>query len=102
VSGSWIPARWRGLTRMEWLARGVIAWCFACMGYGLVHFPDAPIQPCGPDHFCGKRDTPHTREEYDAFRLWEKVIFLSWPFGMASGFFLRSRSRAGAAPRHKP
>lgn len=90
---SWLPSSWRGLRRRDWLARAVVAWCLGCLAYGFVHFPDAPYKPCGPRQFCGKYDAPHTRAQYDAFLLWQRTLFLSAPFGMAAGWFLRARRR---------
>jgi len=64
------------------------------MAYGAIRYPHAPIKPCGNDTYCDKRHDVHfTADEYTAFRRWELLLFLSWPFGMAGGYVIRKRRK---------
>ena len=33
--------------------------------YGVARFPDAPIEPCGTNQYCGKQGQPHTLDEFE-------------------------------------
>jgi hypothetical protein len=81
----------RGL--LHWLPYVVLAGCIGWMAYGFLTYPHAPITPCGINGFCDKRHGEHTLEEYERFRFWEMMLFLSWPFGMASGYVIQKRHR---------
>ena len=71
-----------------WFVYAVGAWCAGCFLYGIIFFVDAPIRentaqrPCLNAEFCGKNGTPHTREEFDAFVVWQNVLILSWLVGL--------------------
>jgi hypothetical protein len=64
------------------------AWCAGCFLYGAIFFVDAPLRgtnpqrPCVNAEFCGKDGTPHTREEFEAFVVWQNVLILSWLIGL--------------------
>jgi hypothetical protein len=56
--------------------------------YGAIRFGDGPIS----EYQGGYRSTrrvPHTAEEYRAYKIWEKTIFIVWPLGIAIGFLLQ-------------
>jgi hypothetical protein len=71
-----------------WFSYAIGAWCAGCLMYGIIFFVDAPIrqstpqEPCANTEFCGKGGTPHTREEFEAFMVWQKVLLLSWLLGV--------------------
>lgn len=57
--------------------------------YGWFRYPDAPIYKCsGGVGYCGKQGQPHSRADYQAFELWQTVLFILWPVGMLAMFFL--------------
>ena len=63
------------------------------MAYGFITYPYAPIKPCDQNMYCDKRHAEHTQAEYEGFRFWERLLFISWPFGMASGYLIRRQKR---------
>ena len=72
----------------------IVGWCVCILIYGFARYPDAPPHLCGEDKFCGKQGQAHTRVEYAAFQLWERLLMFSWPFGMLSAFVLARRKQA--------
>jgi len=76
---------------LHWLPHLVLAWCIGWMGYGFVTYPHAPIKPCGDNAYCDKRHAAYTEAEYEAFRRWQTILFVSWPFGIASGYLIRRK-----------
>jgi hypothetical protein len=82
-----------GRTFLHWLPYLIIVWCLGWMAYGFLTYPYAPIKPCGTYTFCDKRHVEQTRQEYERFRYWEMLLFMSWPAGMVSGFVIRKRHR---------
>jgi hypothetical protein len=74
------------------LAQVVIGCCLAVFVFGFIHYPDAPIRPCGlldGAHYCGKLGGAHTREEFERFTLWQRTLYISWPFGIIGALYLR-------------
>jgi hypothetical protein len=71
-----------------WLAYTIGAWCMGCFVYGIIFFVDAPLResspqkPCINAEFCGKDGTPHTRQEFESFLVWQNTLILSWLFGV--------------------
>ena len=57
----------------------------AAMLYGIYNFPDAPIRPAGGG-YVGKHGKPHTRDDYEAFILWGKVMLAVVPSVFVLGF----------------
>ena len=49
--------------------------------YGLIRYPDLPIREC-PSGYCGRQGQPHTAAEYNAFKIWQRTLFIVWPIGM--------------------
>ena len=87
-----------------WFVYAVGAWCAGCFLYGIIFFVDAPIRentaqrPCLNAEFCGKNGTPHTREEFDAFVVWQNVLILSWLVGLPTMWIasrVSKRQKAG-------
>jgi hypothetical protein len=74
--------------RRYWLVYVIGAWCIGVFLYGIVFFIDAPLHentsqtPCVKAEFCGKGGTPHTREEFESFLIWQNTLILSWLFGV--------------------
>ena len=53
--------------------------------YGAYNFPDAPIRKTAGG-YAGKVGKPHTQEDYEAFIVWEKTMFIVFPTAFALGF----------------
>lgn len=66
----------------------VVAECLAVFLYGLIVYTDAPYKLCGPDAYCGKTGKPHSFQDYQAWKRWEGILIVSWPFGMLASFGL--------------
>jgi hypothetical protein len=66
------------------LAAVVVAWCAALFVYGFVNFPATPYKPCGGDVYCDKLGRPHSKAEVEAHAHWNRMFFLSWPFGVVA------------------
>ena len=68
----------------------LLAWCLGCFAYGLIFFDDAPFHEntlqhsCAVGQFCGKTGRPHTKEEFEAFSQWQKILISSWIIGIPS------------------
>jgi hypothetical protein len=69
-------------------------------GYGLIRFPDAPLQSCGDHSFCGKQGRPHTQQEFEAFEFWQNTLFWVWPVGILALYIL-NRDRIRSRPRRR-
>ena len=64
--------------------------------YGLIRFPDAPLQACSDHGYCGKQGQPHTERQFKDFEIWQNTLFWVWPVGMLTLYILnrdRIRSR---------
>jgi hypothetical protein len=88
--------RWRRNTSYV-----VAAMMGALLIYGLSRYPDAPLQACNDHSYCGKQGQPHTQSQFEAFEIWQNVLFWVWPIGMLALYVLnrdRFRSR-GRRPR---
>jgi hypothetical protein len=66
----------------------------ATMVYGMITFPDAPIRQTASGYI-GKAGQPHTGDEYEQFKLWEKVMITSFglTFLSGAGALLSGKSR---------
>jgi hypothetical protein len=53
--------------------------------YGLITFPDAPIRE-STSGYVGKQGAPHTREDFDQYKLWEKLVAGSFGLTLLTGF----------------
>lgn len=80
-------ARRRGPVAKALLVVCLLAALFAAatLVYGVIKFPDAPIREAG-SNYVGKRGAPRTREDYERFKLWEKLIFASFGLAFLTGF----------------
>jgi len=78
---------------LYWLPYLVLAWCIGWLVYGFIMYPYAPIKPCEENMYCDKRHGEHTLVEYEQFRYWENILFISWPFGIVSGYLIRKNRR---------
>ena len=79
----------------KFVAAAITGWCIAVFIYGFVRFPDSPYKPCPTAQgYCGKFGDPHSQAEFEAHRLWQKTLFISWPFGLAAGLFVSWRQKA--------
>jgi hypothetical protein len=61
-----------------------IAWFFS----GMFRFPDAPIQLCGEEKYCGKQGQPHTKQDYESFHFWQKTLFITHPTAILMAILL--------------
>ena len=66
------------------LAALVVAWSAAVFAYGVVNFPANPYRPCGADAYCDKLGRQHSKEEFEAFSRWNRMLLWSWPFGIVA------------------
>ncbi len=57
----------------------------ATLIYGVIQFPDAPIRQTGSS-YVGKHGAPRTREDYERFKLWEKLMFSGFGLAFLTGF----------------
>ena len=57
----------------------------AILVYGIIAFPDAPIRQTASG-YVSKHGTPHTRDEYEQFKLWEKLVLASFGLAFLTGF----------------
>lgn len=66
---------------------GIIAVIIAAiiLLYGAFSWPDAPIRQT-PNGFAGKTGLPHTREDYELFKLWEKSLLIAFPVAFIVNF----------------
>ena len=60
--------------------------------YGAGRFHDGPISECGSG-YCSTHRQPHTAEDYRAFKVWEKTIWIVWPLGLGALFLLQRAKR---------
>lgn len=47
--------------------------------WGLMRFPDAPIQACRENSYCGKQGQHRSKEDFENFRRWETGNFIAFP-----------------------
>ena len=66
--------------------------------YGVYKFPDAPIRQTAGG-YAGKRGKPRTREDFEAFVLWERAMFVTFPVAFVSGFAFALADGAGRRGR---
>ena len=67
--------------------------------YGVYKFPDAPIRETAAG-YAGKGGTPRTREDFESFQRWKRVMFIAFPSAFTLGFayaLLDSRRRRTGA-----
>lgn len=57
----------------------------ATLFYGFYNFPDAPIRQ-KEGGYAGKQGKPRTQEDFEAFILWEKVLFIVFPSAFVIAF----------------
>jgi hypothetical protein len=74
------------------VAKALLAVCLlagmlaaATLVYGFITFPDAPIREAGSS-YVGKQGAPHTREDYEWFKLWEMLMVASFGLAFLTGF----------------
>ena len=53
--------------------------------YGVYKLPDAPLRKT-ESGYAGKGGKPHTQEEFEAFILWQQVMFIVFPSAFVLGF----------------
>ena len=84
-------ARSRGPVVRILLVLTITAFLFAAGTgiYGVYNFPDAPIRQTA-DGYVGKGGKAHTQEDFDAFNLWKRVLFVAFPsaFVLALAFVI--------------
>lgn len=70
---------------------GVVGWCLAVFMYGIVMFTYAPYRACEGGPYCDKQKNHRTEAEFEAFKHWETLLFVSWPFGMIAALLLKKK-----------
>lgn len=55
------------------------------LAYGALSFPDGPIRAIASG-YVGKHGAAHTRDEYEEYKLWEKVVMASFGLALVLGF----------------
>jgi hypothetical protein len=90
-------AQHRGPVAKALLAVCVLAGCLATatLIYGFVSFSDGPIRQSSGG-YVGKHGAPHTREHFERYKLWEKLMVAS--FGLT---FLASFGAVAAEKRYR-
>ena len=82
-----------GRPRVRRLLRGlsivVVIWYAVLFVYGFANFPMAPYRPCGAQSYCDKAGRQHPKADFDAFSQWERLFFISVPFGIAAAAVAR-------------
>ncbi len=89
-------ARSRGPLARVLLALTIVA-CLSAVGagvYGVYKFPDAPLRQTAGG-YAGKHGEPRTREDFEAFVSWERVMFVVFPAAFVLGFAFAWADRAG-------
>ncbi|MCC6327842.1 MAG: hypothetical protein IT174_04945 [Acidobacteria bacterium] len=66
-------------TVISFLSKFVFAFTVAFFFYGIVRFPDSPIQPCGEALYCGKQGQSRTPEDFRAYKQWKTVNMIAFP-----------------------
>lgn len=73
-------------------AKALFAACFVAgafavvtLVYGVITFPEAPIRQTASG-YVSKRGRPLTREDYEQFKLWEKLVLVSFGAAFVTGF----------------
>jgi hypothetical protein len=64
------------------LAAGFLA--VATLVYGFITFPDGPVRETASG-YGGKHQEPHTHEEYEQFKFWEKLVIVSFGLTFLTG-----------------
>ncbi|MFP5264848.1 MAG: hypothetical protein ACLGJB_23410 [Blastocatellia bacterium] len=90
------------------LAKALLAACLvagliaaATFIYGFIGFPDAPIRETARG-YVGKHGEPHTREDYEQYKLWLKLVVASFGLVFLTGFGAVAAERMGSrAPRRE-
>jgi hypothetical protein len=73
----------------------LMAWFMLLFLYGLVVFTDGPYKPChSVEGYCGKTGKSHTKAEYEAHNLWQKIYFGTAPFLLVAGVLVNLRRKA--------
>lgn len=74
------------------LAKALLVACFvagllaaATLIYGFIRFPDGPIRETA-SRYVGKHGEPHTREDYEQYKLWVKLVIASFGLVFLTGF----------------
>jgi hypothetical protein len=71
----------------------VVAGMLILFAYGVLKYPDGPIQKCASHGYCGKQGQTHTERDYAQYREWQTTIAWTWPPGLLL-LILLSRKRS--------
>lgn len=73
-------------------AKALLVACFAAgllaaatLIYGFISFPDGPIRETA-SAYAGKHGEPHTREDFEQYKLWVKLVIASFGLVFLTGF----------------
>jgi hypothetical protein len=87
------------------VAKALLAACLVAvlaaavtMVYGFISFPDGPIRETTRG-YVGKHGEPHTRDDYEQYKLWEKLLVASFGMALVTGFGAVAAERKGQPSR---
>ena len=67
----------------------MVGCCVSVLLYGLVMYPHAPYKLCEGVKYCGKNGEPESYEFFKAWKHWEGLLIICWPFGLIAAFGLK-------------
>ena len=67
----------------------VLGCCIATLLYGFMIYPDAPYKLCEGVQYCGKTGKPQSYEFFQAWKRWEVLLIVCWPFGIMAAVGLK-------------
>lgn len=88
-------AKWLSVTAirmLKWVAVMLFALLILVMAYGFYSYPVAPIRYVD-GQYVDKRGSHHSIEEFERFRVWERVFIASWVGSAASAAALQYARR---------
>jgi hypothetical protein len=81
----------RAARRRGPVAKALLSVCFVAvliaaltLIYGFIVFPDAPMRQTASG-YVGKHGAAHTRDDYEQFMLWEKLVVASFGLALLTG-----------------
>lgn len=76
----------------------VVLLAAATLVYGFISFPDGPIRRTMMG-YAGKHGQPRTRQDYEQYKVWEKLVFASFGLALLTGFGAVVAERKGRRGR---
>jgi hypothetical protein len=63
--------------------------------YGIVRFPDFPLEPCGANKYCGHHGHFYTVSEYHAYLTWHQVLWWGSSLAILAVYLLYRLAKKG-------